>query len=139
MTTYRIADRDYEVITFRRKLTNKSEEMSAISLARGYLAIADQYRIYNTISGEPILRGRFTSRELALKLATWIEKELWDFFEIWDAYPTANIISWCKFTAEFGARLFETIEGLSKLEIITDNDLTNAYNQAKEMEKRWIR
>lgn len=137
MATINIGKRKYEVITFRRKLTNKSEEMSAISLARGYIAIADQWRIYNTLSGEPILRGRFVTQELAIKLATWLEEELWDYFEIWDAYPQANLPSWCKRETEFSARLFETIDGLSKLDVITADDLKSAYNKAKELEERW--
>ena len=137
MATKHIGNRDYELTTFNRKLTNRSESIYAISLAKGYLAIADQYRIYNTISGEPILRGRFETLELALSLAQWIEKELWDYFEIWQSYPQADIISWCKYTATNGARLFETIFGLKNLDIITENDVKVSYQQAKDREKRW--
>ena len=132
-----IGDRDYEIISFRRRLTNKSEEMSCISLAQGYMAIGDTYRIYNTISGEPLIRGRFETLELALRLAKVIEKMLWDFFDIWKAYPQANLISWCKYTVKDGARLFEMVEILDKLNIITEKDLQDAYKRSDEMGERW--
>ena len=137
--TIKINNREYETITFSKKLTNRPEKIDiAISLARGFLAIADKYRIYNTISGEPILRGLFTEQDTALKIAEWIEKELWDYFDIWITYPQADIISWCKYTVINGATLFETIENLKPLEFITMDDVVIAYRKAKETEKRWL-
>jgi len=133
-----INGRDYETISFSKKLTNTSVKIGvAISLARGFLALGDRYRIYNTISGEPILRGLFVDQDTALKMAEWIEKELWDYFDIWLTYPQADIISWCKYTTKNGIILYEIIEDLKPLETITMNDVAIAYRRAKEMEKRW--
>ena len=131
-----IENRDYELIDFRSKLTNTSIQMRGFSLAQGYIAVADN-RIYNTISGEPLVRGRFENTVLALDIAKWIEKTLHGYFEIWQAYPQANIISWCKYTVNNGARLFETIEILNTLEIVTQNDVKIAYKQSIEFEKKW--
>lgn len=134
--TLNIDGRDYEIVDFGVKLTNKTIAYRAISLAQGRLAIADN-RIYNTISGRPIIRGKFANMKSALKVAKWIEKLLWNYFDIWSSYPEANLVSWCKYTVEGGATLFETVEMLDKMNIISDTDIQDAYQKAKELAKEW--
>ena len=136
MTTIHIDNKDYEVVDFNVKLTNKTIAYRAVSLAQGRLAVADN-RIYNTISGKPIIRGKFENMKSALKVAGWIEKLLWDYFDIWSAYPEANLLSWCKYTVDGGALLFEMCEMLDKMNIITEADIKSAYQQAQELAKRW--
>ncbi len=114
--------------------------MRGFSFAKSYLAVSgsDQdYRIYNTISGEPIIRGRFLKLSTALKLAKILEERYQDWFEIWDSYPKANIISWCKYSVDGGPVVFEFIELLDKLETISHEDMEKAYQQAKELSQKW--
>lgn len=132
--------KEYELIDFGSKITNKRVEMRGYAFAKSYLAVSgsDQdYRIYNTISGEPLLRGRFLKRSTALKLAGILEEKYQDWFEIWDSYPQADIISWCKYSVDGGAEIFETMQILDKLNTITDQDISSAWKQAKEIAKRW--
>src|SRR5512139_1440053 len=135
-----IDNKVYELIDFGSKITNKRIEMRGYSFAKAYLAVSgsDQdYRIYNTISGEPIIRGRFLKLSTALKLAGILGERYQDWFEIWDSYPQADIISWCKYSVEQGAEIFEMMQILDKMDNITDQNLYDAYQQAKEIGKRW--
>lgn len=125
----------HELIIFNQKLSNRVEKVRAYSLANGYLAVTD--RIYNALSGEPLIRAKFESVDLALEYAEWIESTLWDFFEIWNVYPEADIISWCKYSVKNGALLFEMTEYLKKLKFITENDIKQAYIEAEKRGKRW--
>lgn len=139
MTKININGKDYdvEIVSFSAKLTNKSISMRGISLAQGYLAIADNYRIYNTISGEPLLRCKFVSFDDCYIFAQRIEKMYWDYFDIWKAYPKADIISWCKYSVNDGAVLFETCQILDNLEIVTNQDIVKANEQANKLAERW--
>ena len=135
-----IDDKDYELIDFGAKITNKRIEMRGYSFARNYLAVAGsdkEYRIYNTISGEPIIRCRFLQRSTAFKLAKILEKRYLDWFEIWDSYPLANIFSLCKYTVDDGATIFEMLELLDKMETVSDQELYDKYQEAKEIGRKW--
>ena len=132
-----IGNREYEAISFNSKLTNKSVTIKGIGLAQGYLAVVPGFRIYNTQSGEPLIRGRFDKLDEALRFALWMEKAYSDWFQIWDSYPEANLPSWLKYTVNDGAKLFEIVEYLNTLETISDKDVARADYIAKEKAKKW--
>lgn len=135
-----VEGKEYELIDFKSKMTNQTVTMTGYAFAKSYLSVSgsDQdYRVYNTISGEPLLRGRFLKLSTALKLAGILEDKYQDWFEIWDSYPQADIISWCKYSVDEGAEIFETIQLLDKLDVITAEDISSAWKQAKEIAKRW--
>ena len=133
-TTIEIDGRNYEVVNFNSKQTNKSSSVRGIALAQGFLAIAGvggSYRIYNTQSGEPVIKGRFSDFKDALKFAFWIEEVYADYFDIWKAYPQADLFLWCRYTVPNGVVLFDTVEILNDLDMITSQDMTKAYQKAK--------
>jgi hypothetical protein len=138
--TLTIDGRIYEIISFNTRITNKAVSVRGLGLAHGFLAISgadNSYRIYNTQSGEPLLRCRFLDFKEALQFARWIEQVYKDFFEIWMAYPEADLISWCKYSVADGARLFETIQLLNALEIVDNQEIARAHVRAGELCKRW--
>ena len=132
--------KEYELIWFRSKQTNQTVQMCGYSFARNYLAVSGSghsYRIYNTLSGEPIIRGRFLELKEALKFAQILETMYLDWFEIWEAYPKADLISWCKYSVDDGAKMFELVTLLDKLETISHQDVLDNYKQAKILSERW--
>lgn len=132
-TAVNIEGRDYEIINFNSKRTNKSEASRGIALAQGFIAISGtspNYRIYNTQSGEPIIKGRFPEFKDALQFALWIEKAYADYFDIWKEYPQADLLAWCRYSVSNGMRLFEIREILNKLEVITSQDIARAWKGA---------
>lgn len=130
MTTIKVNNKDYEVITFNVCTTNKKITYSAISLAHGYLAIADQYRIYNTKSGEPVLRCRFSTLEDCIRFAEVLATTYKDYFDIWDVEPKADLICWCRYTVKDGLLIFEWKEILTKMDLVCKHDIEGAYLDA---------
>jgi len=140
MDTIRIGERVYEVISFTSRITNRSMPTNGISLAGGYIAVSgseNAYRIFNTRSGEPILRCRFRSLSDAIKFAEWIEKVYADYFEIWQDYPKADIISWCKYTVPNGIDIFGAIEVLNTKDVISLGDVKEAVEKTRKEENHW--
>lgn len=134
----KIGNRLFEIVSFNSKLTNKSVTQNGIGLAQGYLALVPGFRIYNTKSGEPIIRGRFNTLEEGLRFALWMEKSYSEWFQIWDSYPGANLPSWLKYTVSDGAKLYEIIEYLNTLETISYKDVAKADYIAREKAKKWV-
>jgi hypothetical protein len=135
-----IENKEYELIWFKSKLTNQTVQMCGYAFARNYLAVSGSdhnYRIYNTLSGEPIIRGRFLELKEVLKFAQILETMYQNWFDIWEAYPKADLISWCKYSVDDGAKMFEMVEILDELETISHNDVIEAYKQAKILAERW--
>ena len=132
--------KEYELIWFRSKQTNQAIQMCGYSLARNYLAVSGSdhsYRIYNTLSGEPLIRGRFLELNEALKFAKMLENMYLDYFEYWDSYPQADLISLFKYTVDDGAKMFELVCLLDKLETISHQDVLDNYKQAKILAEKW--
>lgn len=126
----KIKDRNYELIDFSVKLTNQKIAYRAISLAKGYLAIADN-RIYNTLTGKPLLRSRFETFEMCLDFALQIEKTYQDYFEIWEACPEADLLLWCRYTVPGGLQLFEIKELIEEFDVIDAEILEWAYEKVE--------
>jgi hypothetical protein len=136
--TVTFGNREFEVVWFNSKITNRAIALKGVGLAQGYLAVAPGFRIYNTKTGCPIIRGRFKTFGEALRFALWLELVYTDFFPIWEDYPDADIISWCKYSVKDGLILYEMIEELNRLDEITDYDVARAEKIGREAANiRW--
>jgi hypothetical protein len=139
MPNITVANKEYNVIQFSARTTNKSVTMSGVELAKGYLSATDT-KIYNTRSGKPVVKTDFKNLDLTVRFGEWLASTYSEWFELWDSYPDADLISWCKYSVPGGARLFEMVELLNKLTItITDKEIAWAYNSAKKEELKWMK
>jgi hypothetical protein len=132
-----INGREYETLEFRKKEMNRAVNTVGLRFAHGYLAISDNYRIYCTASGKPLLKCRFQILEECVKFVEILDNVYQDYWEIWDAEPLADIINWCKYSVEEGDIINEMFQILNRLEVITFKDVKSAWDKAKKETQQW--
>ena len=126
-------NKKYELAKLSSKITNKSNTIQVLLVDhRGYITVGEGFRIYNGKSGKPILKSRFTKVGDAIRFAEWINDTYNDYLVIWEHYPTANVIRWCRYTVKGGFILDRMIEILEEKEEISDLDVSAAWNTARK-------
>jgi len=127
----------YEIVKFNSKLTNKSMTLTGLMIGtEGYIAVGKGYRIYNSKSGKPIVQSRFLEIYEAIQFAEWIYTVYKDYLVIWEDYPKANIIKWCRYAVEGGLILDRMIEILNDKSDIDNKDVSLAWNTARQEQEQ---
>jgi len=126
-------DKEYEIAKLSTKVMNKSVSLNSIMIgSEGYIAVCRGYRIHNGRSGKPILYSRFIDMNDAIEFAEWFRQVYNDYLEIWDDYPTANIVRWCRYTVKDGLLIDRMIDILGKKDDITGIDIRAAFLAARK-------
>jgi len=129
--------KEYEVEKLNSVVTNKTKTISVILIGMGgYITVGEGFRIYNGRSGKPILKSRFENISEAIQFAEWLYKAYKDYLVIWEDYPEANIIQWCRYTVVGGMELWRIMEMLGDKEKINNLDISRAWSIAKEELKK---
>jgi hypothetical protein len=130
---------EYEIAQVNAKVTNKSRTINVVLIDHtGYIAVGEGIRIYNGKNGKPILSSRFSNVVDAIGLAELIYNTYREFLPIWDDYPDADVIKWCRYTVTDGDILHRMIEILNENSKISNLDVSVAWNTArKEIENEY--
>lgn len=131
-----------EIVSFRRDEGTLKTTARGVKIGK-YMAIADNtrggrwYKIFNLISGRPVIDVRFKSQTDATEVAKWLDNLFGEYFPLWENYPDADVFSLAKWSVSSGLQVYETLQGLP--EISTLEDVAHTYQRSEDKVKEWKR
>jgi len=134
----------YPIIDFKKKIGLRSVNGRGYLIGQ-YLIVAPaignekKFQIYTLHNGKLLIPTTFTDKGDALETAKWLNSMYYDYFEIWDTHPEADIFALTKWTVRNGIQIYEFLQVLKHLNDVSSAVLDGAYTNAQERVKEWTR
>lgn len=76
------------------------------------------FRIFNVLTGKPVIKTRFVNREEAVSLANKISDTVGEFFYMNKDYPMLDMISVSKWSTKGGLELDDLVEKIRVFDVL---------------------
>lgn len=101
----------------------------------------DKFKIFNSISGRPIIPNKFSSQDDAKEVARFLDECYKQYWEIAEIYPDLDIIAIARWSVKHGIRIHLALSSLQGADTIGLDDIRKQFasveREAKEIERRF--
>ena len=99
----------------------------------------EQYKVYVTKTGYPLVDFYFCDFDEVCKFAEWVDDIYSDYFSILETYPEIDLFSLVKWSVKDGIQMYEMIKLLENDNAATLNTIASAHNCAEGYVEHWTR
>jgi len=83
----------------------------------------NHWQIFKIHNGKPVLSTKFVGKELAINLASYINKYYQDYLYIWKDYPDADVLQLSMWTVPNGSVFYDICTDAEKAKVVDENIL----------------
>jgi len=134
----------YNIIDFKKRIGLRTVNGRGYLIGQ-YLVVAPaignekKFQIYTLHNGKLLVPTTFVDLSDALETAKWLNSMYYEYFEIWDTHPDADVFALTKWTVRNGIQIYEFLQVLKHLNDVSSAVLDGAYTNAQERVKEWTR